>query len=305
MAGNEQSRRDDIESIGYMIIFLIKKKLQWQGIKGYSYKECYHKLYLMKKYIKIEELCKGLPSEIIDYMRNAKSLKFEQEPNYMYLKNLFYNILKKNNYNIENKFFSWIKKIDIKSNNLKTLSKSNSQGKAPNNKMMRKSSPQNRLYNKIKSSIENKKKILLIKQSQNSDKTDYTSADTDNKKFNSGQFNSKKIIRIKMLKNDENSWGSNEVMVNKKINSNYNDNIENFPRVSSEHNIYHENIISNRVNEIKKQIDKNYSPQNNRFNNLFYTNKHIFSNVKILEDENSRNINNNKIFHNNNNKINK
>ena len=62
MAGNEQSRRDDIESIGYMIIFLIKKKLPWQGIKGYSYKECYHKLYLMKKYIKIEELCKGLPS---------------------------------------------------------------------------------------------------------------------------------------------------------------------------------------------------------------------------------------------------
>ena len=38
MAGNEQSRRDDIERIGYMIIFLMKKKLPWQGIKGNSYK---------------------------------------------------------------------------------------------------------------------------------------------------------------------------------------------------------------------------------------------------------------------------
>ena len=45
MAGNEQSRRDDIESIGYMIIFLMKKRLPWQGIKGNSYKECYHKLF--------------------------------------------------------------------------------------------------------------------------------------------------------------------------------------------------------------------------------------------------------------------
>ena len=87
MAGNEQSRRDDIESIGYMMIFFMKKKLPWQGIKGNSYKECYHKLYLMKKNIKLEDLCKGLPHEMIDYMKNARSLTFEQKPDYKYLKN--------------------------------------------------------------------------------------------------------------------------------------------------------------------------------------------------------------------------
>ena len=98
MAGNEQSRRDDIESIGYMIIFFMKKKLPWQGIKGNSYKECYHKLYLMKKHMKLEDLCRGLPSEMIDYMNNAKSLKFDQQPNYKYLKNLFNLILRKKKY---------------------------------------------------------------------------------------------------------------------------------------------------------------------------------------------------------------
>ena len=159
MAGNEQSRRDDIESIGYMIIFLMKKKLPWQGIKGNSYKECYHKLYMMKKYIEIKELCKGLPGEIIDYMNNARGLKFEEEPNYKYLKDLFNNILKRHNFNFDRKIFSWIDKIEIGEN----MAKSNSVGKlSSNNKKMRKSSPQNRLFNKIKKSIENKKNMIPI-----------------------------------------------------------------------------------------------------------------------------------------------
>ena len=304
MAGNEQSRRDDIESIGYMIIFLMKKKLPWQGIKGHSYKECYHKLYLMKKYINLEELCSGLPSEIIDYMNNAKSLKFEQEPNYAYLKNLFYNILKKNKINIENKLFSWIKKVDINnnSNNLNILIKSNSVGKVPNSQMIRRSSPQNRLYNKIKSSIENKRNKLLIKQSQKSDKTDYTSLNTENK-LNSERSNEEKIIQIKKINNNLGSELSNKVMINKNINSNYNDNIENFPRVSSENNIYHENLFFNQINVNKKQSGKNHSPENNRFNNMFYLNQHKFSDIKISDDENSRIIYNNKVNNKDNNKI--
>ena len=64
----------------------MKKKLPWQGIKGNSYKECYHKLYLMKKYMKIEELCKGLPNEIIEYMNYAKSLQFEKQIIFWHIK---------------------------------------------------------------------------------------------------------------------------------------------------------------------------------------------------------------------------
>ena len=49
MSGKEQSRRDDIISIGYMIIYLMKKGLPWQGIKSNNYKECFNKVYEMKK----------------------------------------------------------------------------------------------------------------------------------------------------------------------------------------------------------------------------------------------------------------
>ena len=90
----------------------------------------------MKKYIDMEELCKGLPKEMIDYMNNAKSLKFEQEPNYEYLKDLFKTILKKNNFNFDKNIFSWIQNSN-NNNNIKPI-KSNSVGKASNNKMARK-----------------------------------------------------------------------------------------------------------------------------------------------------------------------
>ena len=305
MAGNEQSRRDDIESIGYMIIFLMKKKLPWQGIKGNSYKECYHKLYLMKKYIEMEELCKGLPSEIIDYMNNARSLKFEEEPNYKYLKSLFNNILKKCKFKFENNIFSWVDKIDINNN----IGKSNSMGKMTNNKAKRKSSPQKRIFNEIKKSLENKKNLIplnsnLRKISQKSEKTDYTSNNRDQKNIKSQSKDIKFNKSINYLsnknKNEANSELSNtmKVMFNKNINSGYNENIGNFPRVSSENNIYHENIFSFRANnEQKKKSEKNYSPQNERFNNMLYLNQHQFSTKKNTKNSydyisNTNNVNN-------------
>jgi serine/threonine protein kinase len=167
MAGNEQSRRDDIESIGYMIIFLMKKKLPWQGIRGNSYKECYHKLYIMKKNIEPEELCKGLPKEMIDYMNNAKSLKFEEEPNYSYLKNLFKTILERNNFNFDKKIFSWIDKPNNFSERNNSFSK-----------LRRKCSSHKRLFEKISKSIEKKNKLIL----KHSDKTetDFSSSNTNN-----------------------------------------------------------------------------------------------------------------------------
>ena len=80
--GIEPSRGDDLESMGYVLVYLAKGRLPWQGLqkrrKGSSIDEINGK----KMSTTTEELCTGLPAcfkEMIDY---AKSLSFQQEPNY-------------------------------------------------------------------------------------------------------------------------------------------------------------------------------------------------------------------------------
>ena len=253
LGGNEQSRRDDIESIGYMIIFLMKKKLPWQGIKGSSYKECYTKLYLMKKNIKPEELCEGIPKEMIDYIKNVKSLKFEEEPNYQYFKNLFDIILKKNDFNLEKNIFSW-----VKNSNSNTSNKLNSFSIKE-----RKSSPYKRLYGKIKDNIEKQKTEHKLKQSEKVD-TDYSSSNTNQKKnLHSNNENSNasinNITNTNIIKdiNQGNSEQSNtmKVMYNKNININLKGNNKKMLKMNYENSGMNED----RKNQLKK---KNCPPQN-------------------------------------------
>lgn len=60
----EQSRRDDLEAIGYVLIYLVKGYLPWQGIKANNKQEKYHKIMEKKMTTPVEILCKGLPSKI-------------------------------------------------------------------------------------------------------------------------------------------------------------------------------------------------------------------------------------------------
>ena len=89
--GIEQSRRDDLESIGYVLIFLLKGGLPWQGLKTNLDK--YNKIMEKKLQIPTEILCYGLPDEIAHYLNYCKSLRFEDRPDYDYLRNLFVRLL--------------------------------------------------------------------------------------------------------------------------------------------------------------------------------------------------------------------
>ena len=142
LSGGEQSRKDDLISIGYMLVYFFNSKLPWQLIRDRNELNKIRRIYKMKKETKPEILCRGLPNEMTEYMKYVENLRFEQKPNYEYLRNLFNAILKRNNTNIEKCLFSWIKSSDIK--NLKN----------PVNLRKRKSSPMNRLYKKIKESLE-------------------------------------------------------------------------------------------------------------------------------------------------------
>ena len=107
--GIEQSRRDDLESIGYVLIFFLKGYLPWQGLKHCKNK--YEKIKEKKLQIPTEILCFGLPQEIVVYLNYCKNLKFEDRPNYDYIRGLFIRLLvnSSNTYGIskDNLKFDW------------------------------------------------------------------------------------------------------------------------------------------------------------------------------------------------------
>ena len=138
LRGGQQSRKDDLISIGYMIIFFMKKVLPWQLIKAKNMKERHILIYKMKKAYNLEKLCYSLPKQMIEYMKYVQNLLFDQNPSYKYLQNLFKSILKDLNKNPNTFLFSWIKQSDIQF--LKKYV----------NPSSRRSSPQQRIWKKIR-----------------------------------------------------------------------------------------------------------------------------------------------------------
>jgi hypothetical protein len=98
--GYELSRRDDLESIGYLLIYLIKGRLPWQGIcqNEMSREQKYQMIYECKKQTTNEQLCQGLPKEFRLYMDYVKLLDFAEKPNYNYLYNMFTQLFKRNSF---------------------------------------------------------------------------------------------------------------------------------------------------------------------------------------------------------------
>jgi serine/threonine protein kinase len=86
--GIEQSRRDDLEALGYVLVSF-KKKLPWQGLDGQTREEKCEKIKQLKQSTTIEELCSDLPVEFKEYFAYCRSLGFREDPDYSYLKSLF------------------------------------------------------------------------------------------------------------------------------------------------------------------------------------------------------------------------
>lgn len=84
----EQSRRDDLESFGYSLIYLLKGSLPWQKIKGPKIEKI-QKVKELKQKVTTEDLCQEIPEEFSVYLNYCKNLSFEETPKYHFLKNLF------------------------------------------------------------------------------------------------------------------------------------------------------------------------------------------------------------------------
>ena len=211
--GHQQSRRDDLESLGYTIIFLAKNNLPWINKNIFKIKNNvtrYITVAKLKSSIGIDKLCEGLPEEIGKYIKYCRSLDFEQTPDYVYLRNLFKCILYKNNQKNDLKFFWNVnKKLNLKIE---------SEQKSVDNRnffFKRKETSQKRLYRQIKNSLEkarsqdlaNSFKFLRL---NSSDDKIYSEQKSSNKKFFK-EKNKNNIINNIEIREDTSPTKKNEL----------------------------------------------------------------------------------------------
>eukprot|EP00826_Nyctotherus_ovalis_P045505 TRINITY_DN5045_c0_g1_i4.p1 TRINITY_DN5045_c0_g1~~TRINITY_DN5045_c0_g1_i4.p1 ORF type:complete len:265 (+),score=63.40 TRINITY_DN5045_c0_g1_i4:386-1180(+) len=93
--GIEQSRRDDVEGLLYVLVYFLKGELPWQKVVAKNKEEKYKKIMEIKKATDIKVLCDGLPGTVlfegkIDELQAllsyVRELQFEEEPNYEYIR---------------------------------------------------------------------------------------------------------------------------------------------------------------------------------------------------------------------------
>ena len=110
--GFEPSRRDDLESLGYILIDFLKGTLlkcwyfeivsfqllksykitgtlPWKNITAASKKELGQKIFEAKSSISVDILCKDVPIEFKQYLNYCKSLAYDEKPDYEYLRQCF------------------------------------------------------------------------------------------------------------------------------------------------------------------------------------------------------------------------
>ncbi|BEJ14113.1 hypothetical protein CspHIS471_0312870 [Cutaneotrichosporon sp. HIS471] len=87
--GVEQSRRDDLESLGYVLMYFLRGQLPWQGLKAATKKQKYDRIMEKKMTTPTDILCRGFPNEFAIYLNYCRSLRFDDKPDYSYLRKLF------------------------------------------------------------------------------------------------------------------------------------------------------------------------------------------------------------------------
>ncbi|CAG9864265.1 unnamed protein product [Phyllotreta striolata] len=102
--GKEQSRRDDLEALGHMLMYFLRGSLPWQGLKADTLKERYQKIADTKRSTPIYLLCEGHPEELVSYLVYVRQLDFFETPDYEYLRELFVSLFKKKGYSDDGEF---------------------------------------------------------------------------------------------------------------------------------------------------------------------------------------------------------
>uniref|UniRef100_A0A7S4VP20 Casein kinase I n=1 Tax=Alexandrium monilatum TaxID=311494 RepID=A0A7S4VP20_9DINO len=87
--GVEQSRRDDFESIGHMLMYLLIGLLPWSGLEARTKKEKYQKIMEKKESTRLSDLCQGFPKAFELYLHRCRRMGVRERPDYNSLRKLF------------------------------------------------------------------------------------------------------------------------------------------------------------------------------------------------------------------------
>jgi len=254
--GIEQSRRDDIESIGYVLAYFYLGRLPWQS-KMDKGKPPVNKIMEKKLITPPEILCKKMPMEFSYYFHYCKNLKFEDRPDYTTLKCLFADLLA-SRINIEDEFiFDWFDDSNIfKNKKEKELEGSNKSDNLIEKSDIKEKSEKEEDENKDEN---NEEKKDLSDNENNDDNKDYITPGGDD--VNDGNDNGENKEPISIFA-PTNKGGENNNNDNVKVNSltDNKNNLEDISIDSAQKKVYN-NYAENFLNKIGKN-DNNEEKKN-------------------------------------------
>eukprot|EP00826_Nyctotherus_ovalis_P001742 TRINITY_DN10304_c0_g1_i10.p1 TRINITY_DN10304_c0_g1~~TRINITY_DN10304_c0_g1_i10.p1 ORF type:complete len:440 (+),score=78.53 TRINITY_DN10304_c0_g1_i10:124-1443(+) len=112
--GIKQSRRDDLEALGYVLIYLARGELPWQCIKAKTKEKKHERILTRKMGTPIEYMCCLIYPEFATYLHYCRGLKFEDRPDYTFLRQLFTSRMKKESMEFD-LLYDW---VTVESKNL-------------------------------------------------------------------------------------------------------------------------------------------------------------------------------------------
>ncbi|CEP08573.1 hypothetical protein [Parasitella parasitica] len=118
--GREQSRRDDLESLGYVLVYFYRGSLPWQGLKAKTKKQKYDMISNRKVTTPLDKLCKDMPFEFMTYIDYTRKLTFDGQPDYNFLRDLFKKVSIREGIKLDLKF-DWLVIMMCASDGVSTL----------------------------------------------------------------------------------------------------------------------------------------------------------------------------------------
>ncbi|KAF8326268.1 casein kinase 1alpha S [Amanita rubescens] len=106
--GIAQSRRDDLESLAYVLMYFLRGSLPWQGVRAVTKRERYALIMDQKLATGSNVLCCGFPPEFGRFLDYARALSFDQRPDYMFLRSMFRNLFVRQGFRYDDKLdWNW------------------------------------------------------------------------------------------------------------------------------------------------------------------------------------------------------